>query len=149
MLEAQLSQLPSIATRIVERRSGPLLMGQADGVACRSVEMFDAFGLSDRLLREAYWVNETDKAFPGVMRRESCLSAAGDQRSLVPVLAPACGFAADEDAGAVGIGSNSATRSSAENLTAPASSSERIASASAAFCDSMSSSSPSMADSLM
>lgn len=34
-------------------------MGQADGVACRTVEMFDAFGLADRLLHEAYWVNET------------------------------------------------------------------------------------------
>jgi len=59
VLAAQLSQFPSITTRIVERRSGPLLMGQADGVACRTVEMFNAFGLSDRLLREAYWVNET------------------------------------------------------------------------------------------
>lgn len=59
VLAAQLSQFPSITTRIVERRSGPLLIGQADGVACRTVEMFNAFGLSDRLLREAYWVNET------------------------------------------------------------------------------------------
>ncbi|WP_321798273.1 FAD-binding monooxygenase [Caballeronia sp. J97] len=59
VLAAQLSQFPTITTRIVERRSGPLLMGQADGVACRTVEMFNAFGLSDRLLREAYWVNET------------------------------------------------------------------------------------------
>jgi phenol 2-monooxygenase (NADPH) len=59
VLAAQLAQFPSITTRIVERRSGPLLMGQADGVACRTVEMFNAFGLSDRLLREAYWVNET------------------------------------------------------------------------------------------
>ncbi|OAJ57399.1 phenol 2-monooxygenase [Paraburkholderia ginsengiterrae] len=59
VLAAQLSQFPSITTRIVERRSGPLLMGQADGVACRTVEMFNAFGLSERLLREAYWVNET------------------------------------------------------------------------------------------
>ncbi|SPB12747.1 FAD-binding monooxygenase [Caballeronia novacaledonica] len=59
VLAAQLSQFPSIKTRIVERRSGPLLMGQADGVACRTVEMFHAFGLSERLLREAYWVNET------------------------------------------------------------------------------------------
>jgi phenol 2-monooxygenase len=59
VLAAQLSQFPSITTRIVERRSGPLLMGQADGVACRTVEMFNAFGLSDRLLAEAYWVNET------------------------------------------------------------------------------------------
>ena len=59
VLAAQLSQFPSITTRIVERRSGPLLMGQADGVACRTVEMFNAFGLSECLLREAYWVNET------------------------------------------------------------------------------------------
>ena len=59
VLAAQLSQFPSIRTRIVERRSGPVQMGQADGVACRTVEMFDAFGLADRLLHEAYWVNET------------------------------------------------------------------------------------------
>lgn len=59
VLAAQLAQFPSITTRIVERRAGPLLMGQADGVACRTVEMFHAFGLSERLLREAYWVNET------------------------------------------------------------------------------------------
>jgi phenol 2-monooxygenase len=59
VLAAQLSQFPAIHTRIVERRAGPLLMGQADGVACRTVEMLNAFGLSERLLREAYWVNET------------------------------------------------------------------------------------------
>jgi phenol 2-monooxygenase len=59
VLAAQLARFPSIRTRIVERRNGPLQMGQADGIACRTVEMFEAFGLSDRLLREAYWVNET------------------------------------------------------------------------------------------
>lgn len=59
ILATQLSKFPNIVTRILERRSGPLLMGQADGVACRTVEMFNAFGLADRLLREAYWVNET------------------------------------------------------------------------------------------
>ncbi|WP_244818325.1 FAD-binding monooxygenase [Caballeronia sp. Lep1P3] len=59
VLAAQLSQFPSVTTCIVERRSGPLLMGQADGVACRTVEMFNAFGLAERMLREAYWVNET------------------------------------------------------------------------------------------
>ena len=59
LLAAQLSTFPSISTRLVERRGGPLELGQADGVACRTVEMFNAFGLSDKLLREAYWVNET------------------------------------------------------------------------------------------
>ena len=59
VLAAQLAQCADISTCVVERREGPLTLGQADGVACRTVEMFDAFGLSDRLLREAYWVNET------------------------------------------------------------------------------------------
>src|SRR5207253_4850306 len=44
---------------IVEQKSGPLLRGQADGVACRTMEMFHAYGFSERVLKEAYWVNET------------------------------------------------------------------------------------------
>ena len=56
---AQLAQFPGIVTRVVERRGGPLSLGQADGIAVRSVEMFDAFGFSHKILREAYWVNET------------------------------------------------------------------------------------------
>jgi phenol 2-monooxygenase (NADPH) len=59
LLAAQLSSFPGISTRLVERRDGPLQVGQADGVACRTVEMFEAFGLSGKLVREAYWVNET------------------------------------------------------------------------------------------
>jgi phenol 2-monooxygenase (NADPH) len=59
VLAAQLAEFPTITTRIVERKSGPLELGQADGVACRTVEMFEAFGLSEQLVAEAYWVNET------------------------------------------------------------------------------------------
>jgi len=59
VLAAQLAEFPRISTRVVERRPGPLHLGQADGVACRTVEMFDAFGLSADLVAEAYWVNET------------------------------------------------------------------------------------------
>ncbi|MFV0463407.1 MAG: FAD-dependent monooxygenase [Nostocoides sp.] len=58
VLGAQLAAFPQIHTWIVEKRRGPLEVGQADGVACRTVEMFQAFGLADALLREAYWVNE-------------------------------------------------------------------------------------------
>lgn len=43
---------------IVDRKSGPLEVGQADGIACRSVEMFAAFGFADKVLKESYWVNE-------------------------------------------------------------------------------------------
>jgi phenol 2-monooxygenase len=59
VLAAQLSSFPAISTRLIERRGGPLQLGQADGVACRTVEMFEAFGMSAKLIREAYWVNET------------------------------------------------------------------------------------------
>jgi phenol 2-monooxygenase len=59
LLAAQLSNFPHIRTRLVERRDGPLKVGQADGIACRTVEMFEAFGLAQKLIREAYWVNET------------------------------------------------------------------------------------------
>ncbi len=58
LLAAQMAAFPGIHTCIIERRDGPLQVGQADGVACRTVEMFDAFGLSERLVREGYWVNE-------------------------------------------------------------------------------------------
>ena len=43
VLGAQLSRFPGIRTRLVERRDGPLLVGQADGIACRTVEMFDGW----------------------------------------------------------------------------------------------------------
>src|SRR4029077_1932813 len=29
------------------------------GVACRTMEMFEAFGFSERVLKEAHWINET------------------------------------------------------------------------------------------
>jgi phenol 2-monooxygenase (NADPH) len=58
-LAAQLSAFPNIKTCIVEQKSGRLLVGQADGVACRTMEMFHAFGFSESVLKEAYWVNET------------------------------------------------------------------------------------------
>lgn len=59
VLAAQLAAFPGINTRLIERRDGPLQVGQADGIACRTVEMFQAFGLAEKLMREAYWVNET------------------------------------------------------------------------------------------
>jgi phenol 2-monooxygenase len=58
-LAAQLCAFPDIATCITEQKFGPLELGQADGVACRTMEMFNAFDFAERLLREAYWVNET------------------------------------------------------------------------------------------
>ncbi|MFT6021972.1 MAG: phenol 2-monooxygenase [Ascidiaceihabitans sp.] len=58
-LAAYLAQFPDITTCIVDQKSGPLEVGQADGIACRTVEMFQAFGFAEKVLKEAYWVNET------------------------------------------------------------------------------------------
>lgn len=44
--------------KILEKRDGPIEMGQADGVQCRTVEVFESFGIAEELLREAYHVLE-------------------------------------------------------------------------------------------
>jgi len=58
-LAAQLAAFPGIKVRVIDEKPGPLRLGQADGVACSTMEMFEAFGFSGRVLQEAYWVNET------------------------------------------------------------------------------------------
>lgn len=58
-LAAQLAQFPEIKTRLIEKKDEPMYLGQADGVSCRSMEMFEAFGFAEKVLKEAYWVNET------------------------------------------------------------------------------------------
>ena len=64
-LAAQLAAFPDIRTVIVDQKSGPLQLGQADGIACRTMEMFEAFGFVEQVLKEAYWVNETTFWKPG------------------------------------------------------------------------------------
>lgn len=54
LLSAQLSQFPDVVTRVIERRDGRLVLGQADGIQPRSVETFQAFGFAERIVAEAY-----------------------------------------------------------------------------------------------
>ena len=70
-LAAQLASFPEIRTRIIDQKSGRLVVGQADGIACRTMEMFEAFGFSERVLKEAYWVNETSFWKPDERHRDS------------------------------------------------------------------------------
>jgi 2-polyprenyl-6-methoxyphenol hydroxylase-like FAD-dependent oxidoreductase len=69
-LASQLAAFPAIKTVIIDQKPGPLLLGQADGVACRTMEMFEAFGFSERVLKESYWVNETCFWKPDEKQRE-------------------------------------------------------------------------------
>lgn len=55
---AQLSYFPSLTVRVVEKRPEMLLVGQADGIQARSVEMFQAFGFAQRIVSESYHITE-------------------------------------------------------------------------------------------
>lgn len=88
-LAAQLSAFPDIRTAIIEQKSGRMLLGQADGIACRTMEVFEAFGFSERVLKEAYWVNETsfwkpDESRPDTIVRSSRIQDTEDGLSEFP-----------------------------------------------------------------
>lgn len=42
-----------IKTRIVDKRNAKIYSGQADGLQCRSLEIFDSLGFGDRAWKEA------------------------------------------------------------------------------------------------
>ncbi|HEY2220545.1 FAD-dependent monooxygenase [Actinomycetospora sp.] len=89
VLAAQLANFPDVHTVVVDRRDGPLEVGQADGVACRTVEMFEAFGLAGRLVEEGYLVNEVsfwrpDPERPGEIARTGRIPDVEDGLSEMP-----------------------------------------------------------------
>lgn len=42
-----------IHARIVDKRESKVLRGQADGLQCRTMEIFDSFGFAERILEES------------------------------------------------------------------------------------------------
>ena len=75
-LAAQLAAFPGIETRIIEQKSGPLQVGQADGISGRSSEIFHALGFSERVMKEAYFLKaitfwKHDEEQPGNIIRTS------------------------------------------------------------------------------
>ncbi|MDP3896257.1 MAG: FAD-binding monooxygenase [Mesorhizobium sp.] len=88
-LAAMLSAYPGIKTRIVERKSGPIEKGQADGISCRSMEMFNAFGFAEKVMKQGYRVNETtfwkpDSARPELIVRNGRIQDVEDGLSEMP-----------------------------------------------------------------
>jgi len=88
-LAAQLSAFPDIKTCIVDQKPGRMLLGQADGIACRTMEMFHAFGFSERVMKEACWINETtfwkpDDRQPGNIARSGWVQDVEDGLSEFP-----------------------------------------------------------------
>jgi phenol 2-monooxygenase (NADPH) len=64
-LAAQLARVPQIRTMLVEPKLEPMEKGQADGISVRTMEMFQAFGFGEKVLRESVWINETTFWAPG------------------------------------------------------------------------------------
>ena len=62
-----------LTCKVLDRRDGPMKLGQADGVQCRTVEIFESFGIGEELLRESYHVLEVvfwaDQEGSGGIRR--------------------------------------------------------------------------------
>ena len=65
MLAAYLSQMSDLSVCIVDQKDDRLLVGQADGIACRTMELFQTFGFAEEVEREAYGVNEAVFWRPG------------------------------------------------------------------------------------
>ena len=57
-LASQLAKFGTISVAIIDQKDDRLLVGQADGIACRTMEMFQAYGFADQIIQEAYQVNE-------------------------------------------------------------------------------------------
>lgn len=88
-LAAQLAAFPDIRTCIVEQKDGPLQLGQADGIACRTMEMFEAFGFVEKVMQEACWINEVtfwkpDEKQPGKIVRHGRVQDTEDGLSEFP-----------------------------------------------------------------
>jgi len=88
-IAAQLAAFPDLTVCLAEAKPGPLQLGQADGIACRSMEMFNAFGFATRIMDEAYWVNETvfwrpDPDRPSHIRRSDRIQDVEDGLSEMP-----------------------------------------------------------------
>ena len=54
-----------ISARIIDKRGTKIFNGQADGLQCRSLEIFDSFGFADRAVKEANHMLEFSMWNPG------------------------------------------------------------------------------------
>ena len=73
-LARQLSEFADIRTCIVDKASGPLVFGRADGISCRTIEIMEAFNSSEMVVKEAYQLRqntfwEPDDANPENIKR--------------------------------------------------------------------------------
>lgn len=75
-----------VSCRIVDKRGTKIFAGQADGLQCRSLEIFDSFGFADRVWKEAnhmleicMWVGTFP--YPDIQRRDGERVLANNSRT--------------------------------------------------------------------
>ncbi len=90
-MAAQLARFGGISVAIIDQRDDRLLVGQADGIACRTIEMFQAYGFADQIIQEAYQVNEAafwkpDAEKPNNISRSNKVQDVADDLSEMPHL---------------------------------------------------------------
>ena len=76
-----------IRCKIVDSRPGPLEVGQADGLQCRTTEIFESFGIAEDLLKQSYHnIEETfwTPAKGGGLERTSSIPASDPGLSHLP-----------------------------------------------------------------
>jgi len=76
LLAAQLTEYPTATTRIIERRPGRLVIGQADGIQARSNETFQAFGFAEAIIAEAFQLTAMNFWAPDPEHPESIIRTA-------------------------------------------------------------------------
>ncbi|RFU79183.1 fad binding domain-containing [Trichoderma arundinaceum] len=64
MLSLWMAKL-GIKTRVVDKRTGKVVSGQADGFQCRTLEIFDSFGIGQKVWQEANHMLEVSFWNPG------------------------------------------------------------------------------------
>ena len=57
-----------IKTRVVDKREAHVRVGQADGIQCRSLEIFDSFDIVDQVWKEANHMVEVIRDFQYPLR---------------------------------------------------------------------------------
>lgn len=90
-MAAQLSRFGNISVAIIDQKDDRLLVGQADGIACRTIEMFQAYGFADQIIQEAYQVSEAsfwkpDADKPNRITRSGKVQDVADDLSEMPHL---------------------------------------------------------------
>jgi len=64
MAATWLARFPGLKVRFVEKRDGKIFAGQADGIQCRTLEVFESFGFADRVWKDANHMLEVRSITP-------------------------------------------------------------------------------------